>query len=97
MVGRDYATQEKIFSGYTLVQINGEEIGKYIDGKIVVVYIYAPVIPEDEPGTGSTEGYDSEILPPNTGIIETNNTMSYALILILSSLGLYTLALKKGE
>ena len=62
MVGRTYQTLAKEFDGYTLLTINGEETGTYIDGEIVVIYVYAP----GNPGTGSTSG--EEITPPETGV-----------------------------
>ena len=99
MVGKDYQTYLKYFDGYQLVTINGEETGKYIDGEIVVVYVYAPTIPEDIPGleTGSTDGW--EIEPPKTGIkltSSTNNT-AIAIIAIISTIGLVTVTTRKRE
>ena len=100
MVGRDYQTYQKEFAGYQLVTIDGEETGKYIDGEIVVVYVYAPTIPEDIPGfeTGSTDGW--EIEPPKTGIeiSTTNDTTLYLMATILvGSLGLLTVTRKSKQ
>lgn len=39
-VGTEYATTEKEFEDYSLIDVNGETKGKYIDGTIVVTYIY---------------------------------------------------------
>ena len=86
MVGKDYQTYLKEFDGYQLVTINGEETGKYIDGEIVVVYVYAPRIPEDIPSfeTGSTDGW--EIEPPKTGARE-NKSITSELLVVLLTLG----------
>ncbi len=91
MVGRDYQTYLKYFDGYQLVTIRGEESGKYIDGEIVVVYVYAPTIPEDNPEfeTGFTPGPTAEIIPPKTGVSSTDYSIYYVMILILSSVGFY--------
>lgn len=97
MVGKEYQTASKTFEGYTLVQVNGKETGLYIDGVIEVVYIYAPEITDEEPGTGSTDGY--EITPPNTGITENNTNISYMIILVISfsGLGLFKYNYNKKE
>ncbi len=39
-VDTEYATIEKEFEDYSLVKVDGETKGKYIDGTIVVTYIY---------------------------------------------------------
>ena len=39
MVGKDYKTYLKYFDGFTLYTIDGEEIGKYIDGTIVLIFM----------------------------------------------------------
>lgn len=39
-VGTEYATTEKEFEDYSLIDVNGETKGKYIDDTIVVTYIY---------------------------------------------------------
>lgn len=92
MVGKDYQTYLKEFDGYQLIRIDGDEIGKYIDGKIVVVYIYAPRIPEDNPkdnpedildlGTGSTDGW--EITPPKTGVSNDSSVVSQLFVMLLT-------------
>ena len=95
MVGKDYKTYLKYFDGFTLYTIDGEEIGKYIDGTIVVTYIYEPT--DDEPGIGFTPGpsEELEITPPSTGV-ETESQNIYLLILLmLSSTCLYRYASSK--
>lgn len=95
MVGKDYKTYLKYFDGYTLYTIDGEETGKYIDGTIVVTYIYEPT--DDEPGTGFTPGpsEELEITPPNTGVETESQNMYLVILLILSSICLYRYASNK--
>lgn len=83
MVGRTYQTLAKEFDGYTLLTINGEETGTYIDGEIVVIYVYAP----GNPGTGSTSG--EEITPPETGVKTEQQGIYVTLMLLLGSAYLY--------
>ena len=92
MVGKDYKTYLKYFDGYTLYTIDGEETGKYIDGTIVVTYIYEPT--DDEPGIGFTPGpsEELEITPPNTGVETNSQNMYLVILLILSSACLYRYA-----
>ena len=59
-VGTEYATTEKEFEDYSLIDVNGETKGKYIDGTIVVTYIY-----EFTSGIGGDD-------VPKTGITSTN-------------------------
>lgn len=75
-VGTEYATTEKEFEDYSLIDVNGETKGKYIDGTIIVTYIY-----EFTSGTGGDDIIDI----PNTGI-ETNNVLEITTILSLISL-----------
>ncbi len=75
-VGTEYATIEKEFEDYSLIDIDGETKGKYIDGTIIVTYIY-----EFTSGTGGDDIIDI----PNTGI-ETNNVLEITTILSLISL-----------
>lgn len=75
-VGTEYATIEKEFEDYSLIDVNGETKGKYIDGTIIVTYIY-----EFTSGTGGDDIIDI----PNTGI-ETNNVLEITTILSLISL-----------
>lgn len=78
-VGTDYKTEQKEFEYYKLVEIRGNETGKYIDGTIEVVYVYEFV--------GGTGGNDEPIDPnfPATGV-ETNNALEYTLLVSLISL-----------
>ena len=78
-VGTDYKTEQKEFEYYKLVEIRGNETGKYIDGPIEVVYVYEFV--------GGTGGNDEPIDPnfPATGV-ETNNALEYTLLISLISL-----------
>lgn len=75
-VGTEYATIEKEFEDYSLIDVNGETKGKYIDGTIIVTYIY-----EFTSGIGGDDIIDI----PNTGI-ETNNVLEITTILSLISL-----------
>ncbi len=78
-VGTDYKIEQKEFEYYKLVEIRGNETGKYIDGPIEVVYVYEFV--------GGTGGNDEPIDPnfPATGV-ETNNALEYTLLISLISL-----------
>lgn len=75
-VGTEYATIEKEFEDYSLIDIDGETKGKYIDGTIIVTYIY-----EFTSGIGGDDIIDI----PNTSI-ETNNVLEITTILSLISL-----------
>lgn len=77
MVGKDYLTDYKDIDGYYLVEIKGDETGKYIDGTIEVIYVYDRI----EIG---------EIVPPMTGV---NNTNSDFFFVILSTVGAISLGL----
>ena len=92
MVGKDYKTYLKYFDGFTLYTIDGEEIGKYIDGTIVVTYIYEPT--DDEPGIGFTPGpsEELEITPPSTGVETESQNIYLVILLMLSSTCLYRYA-----
>lgn len=72
MVGRDYQTNAEDIKNYELVEIQGDETGKYIDGTIVVVYVYDKVGGEE---TG-------EITPPNTGVSTGNDNLLLLLSLV---------------
>lgn len=61
-VDTEYATIEKEFEDYSLVKVDGETKGKYIDGTITVTYIY-----EFTSGTGGND-------VPETGI-DTSNAL----------------------
>lgn len=77
MVGKDYQTKPEDILNYELVDIDGVEIGKYIDGTIIVTYIYDKVSSEE---TG-------EITPPNTGLIVDEENNSNLLLITLISVG----------
>lgn len=86
MVGKDYQTYLKDFDGYTLYTIDGEETGKYIDGEIVVIYVYTKDVQDVfEPEIGYTTGPSLEITPPKTGVESQNQNLYFALFLILGS------------
>ncbi len=75
-VGTDYKTEAKEFEYYKLVEVKGNETGKYIDGTTEVVYVY-----EFVGGTGGNDDPDF----PVTGV-ETNNILEYTLLISLISL-----------
>lgn len=77
IVGKDYQTNPEDILNYELVDIDGVEIGKYIDGTIIVTYIYDKVSSEE---TG-------EITPPNTGVIVDGKNNSDLLLITLISVG----------
>lgn len=63
-VGTEYATTEKEFEDYSLIDVNGETKGKYIDGTIVVTYIYeftSGMGGDDVPATGITSSNTLEV------------------------------------
>ena len=100
MVGKNYQTFEKIFDNYVLQKIDGEEYGEYIDGTIVVVYVYVPK--EEEPGIGSTDVPEEptpeqnlEIVPPHTGVETQNENLYLVLILTLCGFASYKVLLDK--
>lgn len=72
LVGELYETTSKEIEGYVLSNVEGNETGEYIDGEIVVTYIY------EKEGTG-------DVKPPLTG---TNINMSLISMFILSILSL---------
>jgi uncharacterized protein YfcZ (UPF0381/DUF406 family) len=75
-VGTDYKTEPKEFEYYKLVEVKGNETGKYIDGTTEVVYVY-----EFVGGSGGNDDPDF----PVTGV-ETNNSLEYTLLISLISL-----------
>ena len=102
MVGKKYQTFEKVFDNYVLQKIEGKEEGQYIDGEIVIVYVYVPK--ETEPGVGSTDVPENptpeqnlEIVPPHTGIETKNNVLYLVFILTLCGLASHTLINKKNS
>ncbi len=63
-VGTEYAATEKEFEDYSLIDVNGETKGKYIDGTIIVTYIYeftSGMGGDDVPATGITSSNTLEV------------------------------------
>ena len=80
-VDTEYTTIEKEFEDYSLVKVDGETKGKYIDGTIIVTYIY-----EFTSGTGGND-------VPETGI-DTSNALEITTIFSLITL-VTTIILRK--
>ena len=80
-VDTEYTTIEKEFEDYSLVKIDGETKGKYIDGTIIVTYIY-----EFTSGTGGDD-------IPETGI-NTSNALEITTVFSLITL-VTTIILRK--
>lgn len=74
-VDTEYTTIEKEFEDYSLVKVDGETKGKYIDGTITVTYIY-----EFTSGTGGND-------VPETGI---NTSNALEIITVFSLITLVT-------
>ena len=77
MVGKNYQTNPEDILNYELVDIDGVELGEYIDGTIIVTYIY------DKVGSEET----GEITPPNTGVSTTNSSLLVLSLLVVNALG----------
>lgn len=77
MVGKNYQTNPEDILNYELVDIDGVELGEYIDGTIIVTYIY------DKVGSEET----GEITPPNTGVSTTNSGLLILSLLVVNALG----------
>lgn len=77
MVGKNYQTNPEDILNYELVDIDGVELGEYIDGTIIVTYIY------DKVGSEET----GEITPPNTGVSTTNSSLLILSLLVVNALG----------
>lgn len=77
MVGKNYQTNPENILNYELVDIDGVELGEYIDGTIIVTYIY------DKVGSEET----GEITPPNTGVSTTNSGLLILSLLAVNALG----------
>ena len=78
-VDTKYTTIEKEFEDYSLVKVDGETKGKYIDGTIIVTYIY-----EYTSGTGGND-------VPETGINANNAlevTTALSMITLVSAINL---------
>ena len=80
-VDTEYATIEKEFEDYSLVKVDGETKGKYIDGTITVTYIY-----EFTNGTGGND-------VPETGI-DTSNALEITTLFSVITL-ITTIILRK--
>ena len=80
-VDTEYATIEKEFEDYSLVKVDGETKGKYIDGTITVTYIY-----EFTSGTGGND-------VPETGI-DTSNALEVTTLFSVITL-ITTIILRK--
>ena len=57
MVGTEYKTEAKTIEKYRLIDVKGEETGKYVDGEITVTYIY-----ESIPDTGLSVNNSSSLM-----------------------------------
>lgn len=86
MVGKNYQTNPEDILNYELVDIDGVELGEYIDGTIIVTYIYDKV--------GSEE--IGEITPPNTGVSTTNSSLLILSLLVVNALGV-SVVLRKNN
>lgn len=75
-VDTSYKTEQKEFTGFEFLKVEGNTEGKYIDGVIEVTYIYKK-IPTEVVITNDGE-YDDDILPPHTETeIEFSNIIMY--------------------
>ena len=89
MVGKDYQTNAQEFNGYSLYTIDGVETGQYINGEIVVIYVYNKVKPaETEEPTVKPMSvvYDNT---PVTG--DESNIMLWLVIALMSIFGIVTI------
>lgn len=86
MVGKNYQTNPEDILNYELVDIDGVELGEYIDGTIIVTYIY------DKVGSEET----GEITPPNTGVSTTNSSLLILSLLVVNALGV-SVVLRKNN
>ena len=57
MVSTEYKTEAKTIEKYRLIDVKGEETGKYVDGEITVTYIY-----ESIPDTGLSVNNSSSLM-----------------------------------
>ena len=71
LVGNDYITKAIAIEGYHLVETPDSAMGKYVDGTIIVTYVY------DEDGMGTDN-------PPHTGV--SNEQYPYMSIIVLGAL-----------
>ena len=71
LVGNDYITKAIAIEGYHLVETPDSATGKYVDGTIIVTYVY------DEDGMGTDN-------PPHTGV--SNEQYPYMSIIVLGAL-----------
>lgn len=86
LVGKNYQTNPEDILNYELVDIDGVELGEYIDGTIIVTYIY------DKVGSEET----GEITPPNTGVSTTNSGLLILSLLAVNALGASVLLRKNN-
>ena len=86
MVGKNYQTNPEDILNYELVDIDGVELGEYIDGTIIVTYIY------DKVGSEET----GKITPPNTGVSTTNSGLLILSLLVVNALGV-SVVLRKNN
>lgn len=86
MVGKNYQTNPEDILNYELVDIDGVELGEYIDGTIIVTYIY------DKVGSEET----GEITPPNTGVSTTNSSLLILSLLVVNALGASVVLIKNN-
>ena len=70
LVGDKYITASKDIFGYHLLKVIGEETGEFIDGELVVTYVY------EKTPMGSTN-----VLPPKTGVNGNTNYLPITVIL----------------
>ena len=70
LVGDKYITASKDIFGYNLLKVIGEENGEFIDGNLVVTYVYEKI------PMGSTN-----VLPPKTGVNSNTNYLPLTVIL----------------
>ena len=71
LVGNDYITKAIAIEGYHLVETPDSATGKYVDGTIIITYVY------DEDGMGTDN-------PPHTGV--SNEQYPYMSIIVLGAL-----------
>ncbi len=90
LVGKKYATEEKSFDGYELIEIEGETTGAYTEKEIVVKYIYEFV----EGQGGDDPDNTDDIIPPQTG---DNGILYYGTYTayVIESFGILSLLYKK--
>ena len=86
MVGKNYQTNPEDILNYELVDIDGVELGEYIDCTLIVTYIY------DKVGSEET----GKITPPNTGVSTTNSGLLILSLFVVNALGV-SVVLRKNN